>query len=377
MLAKTDFFVMKGLKMKVLTIGDALLPEKYMRESANKFISRGADVTALSWGEDDEEMLDKRARNLELNGPASDFPPEEINRHISEIDLLMVHYCPVSKDLLAKAQNLRILATCRMGVQNIDVDAATKLGILTFHVIGRTTEAVSDHTVGLLLSEARNIARAHMAMKNGVWRKAYVNSTTTPELESKTLGIVGFGEVGKTVLRKLKGFNVNFMVYDPFVSDSDISESGAEPADLDTLLSRSDFISLHAVVTEDSIHMIDERELKLMKPTAYLINTARAELVNEQALYHALKDRQISGAAMDVFKDEPLPADHPFLELDNVTLTPHLASSTLECLSKSPRLLVDEILKFCEIGTSHFIVNPEVFKKYPADHFKLISQQGP
>jgi D-3-phosphoglycerate dehydrogenase / 2-oxoglutarate reductase len=136
------------------------------------------------------------------------------------------------------------------------------------------------------------------------------------------------------------------------------------------LLAASDFVSLHAKVTEDSINMIDERELSLMKPTAYLINTARAELVNEEALCRALKARHISGAAMDVFKDEPLPGDHPLLKLDNVTLTPHIASSTLECLAKSPRLLVDEILKFFETGHSHFIVNPEVLQKYPVDRFK-------
>ncbi|MEX1350137.1 MAG: NAD(P)-dependent oxidoreductase, partial [Desulfobacterales bacterium] len=131
----------------------------------------------------------------------------------------------------------------------------------------------------------------------------------------------------------------------------------------------SDFISLHATVTDKASNMIDSREISLMKPTAYLINTARAELVNEKALIDALKDNRISGAAMDVFKDEPLPPEHPFLELDNVTLTPHIASSTLECLAKSPRLLVDEILNFFKTGRSPFIVNPKLLEKFSAEHF--------
>ena len=207
-------------------------------------------------------------------------------------------------------------------------------------------------------------------MTGGSWRKVYLNSATAPELEEKTVGLIGFGEVGRAVMRKLQCFRMQFKVYDPFVPASQIEALGGEAAGLDTLLASSDFVSLHAKVTAESINMIDERELALMKPTAYLINTARAELINEEALCKALKAQRISGAAMDVFKDEPLPADHPLLALDNVTLTPHLASSTLECLAKSPRLLVDEIFKFFETGHSRFIVNPELLKEYPLDRFK-------
>jgi D-3-phosphoglycerate dehydrogenase len=356
--------------MKIFGVGDALLPGKYVKNGLNQFMERGDVVTVISWGEDDEEIIDQRARNLELNGPTADTPPEELEQSIADIELLMVHYCPVSEALLRKGNKLKILATCRMGTQNIDVAAATQLGILTFHVIGRTTEAVSDLTIGLMLCEARNIARAHKAMTDGSWRKVYLNSATAPELEAKTVGLIGFGEVGRAVLRKLKCFNMQFKVYDPFAPEPEIMKLGGQPADLDTLLATSDFISLHAAVTEKSNNMIDKRELSLMKPTAYLINTARSELINEQALYEALKDQRISGAAMDVFKDEPLPGNHPFLQLDNVTLTPHIASSTLECLAKSPQLLADAILEFFETGSSRFIVNPELLEKFPADHFK-------
>jgi D-3-phosphoglycerate dehydrogenase len=355
--------------MNVFAVGDALLPEQYMKDGLKKFIERGNQINVISWGEDDEAIIDQRARVLELNGPTADTPPEELEKSIVDTELLMVHYCPVSEALLKRASNLKILATCRMGTQNIDVQAATQIGILTFHVIGRTTEAVSDLTVGLMLCEARNIARAHKAMTEGSWRKVYLNSATAPEFEAKIVGLVGFGEVGRAVMRKLKCFNMKFMIYDPFVPKAQIEKLGGKQADLDTLLASSDFISLHATVTDKALNMIDSREISLMKPTAYLINTARAELINEKALIDALKDNRISGAAMDVFKDEPLPPEHPFLELDNVTLTPHIASSTLECLAKSPHLLVDEILNFFKTGRSRFIVNPELLETFSADHF--------
>lgn len=357
--------------MQIFAAGDALLPEKFIRDGLEPFYKRGHKITVDSWGEDDEEIIDQRARNLELNGPAAESPPAALEQAIDGVELLMVHYCPVSEALLKKGTRLKILATCRMGTQNIDLAAATQRGILAFHVIGRTTEAVSDHTIGLLLCEARNIARAHKAMASGSWRKVYLNSATAPELEAKTVGLIGFGEVGRAVMRKLKCFNMKFNVVDPFAPQSEIVKLGGRPTDLDTLLSTSDFVSLHANVTPESKNLIDERELSLMKPTAYLINTARSELINQEALYDALKNQRISGAAMDVFKDEPLPSDHPFLELDNVTLTPHIASSTLECLAKSPQLLTDEILNFFETGASRFILNPELLEKFPMDHFRL------
>jgi D-3-phosphoglycerate dehydrogenase len=206
-------------------------------------------------------------------------------------------------------------------------------------------------------------------MKDGLWQKEYSNSATTPELENKTIGIVGFGEIGRAVKRKLSGFNMNFLIFDPFVDNSDITACGAQPAELTSLLSQADFVTLHAKLSGDAKHMIGEKELNLMKPTAFLVNSARADLVDEKALASALSEKRISGAALDVYSAEPLPTDHPFMKLDNITLTPHLASSTLECLAKSPQLLVNEILNFADTGQSKFIVNPEVLERFSTDDF--------
>ena len=284
--------------MKVLAVGDALLPGKYFEEALPALSDRGARVELTSYGENDEKELDKRARILEINGPTADTPPEMVEQRITDLDLLMVHYCPVSADLLRRAEKLKILATCRCGTENIDVAAATDLGILAFHVIGRTTEAVSDFAIGLLLSEARNISRADKFMKAGAWQKEYSNSACTPELGKQDPGVSSASErSGRAVARKLKGFNMRFLVYDPFVPAANIEAAGGQSADLKNLLTDSDFVTLHAKMTGDAKHMIGEEELALMKPTSFLINSARADLVDEQALAGALAEKRIAGAA--------------------------------------------------------------------------------
>lgn len=358
--------------MKAVGVADALLPLQYVKEGVSELRERGTDFTFLSWGEDDQEAIDKRAINLEVNGPTAEAPPDEIYRYIDDSQLLMVHYCPVSKDLLQRAKQIKILGTFRAGLENLDVKTATQQGILVFHVIGRTTEAVSDFTIGLLLAETRNIARADAALKRGVWLKEFSNSATTPEMENKVVGICGFGEIGRTVLRKLKGFNMQFLVYDPYIPVDYIRKMGGEPADIDSLLKNSDFVTLHVRLEKGEKPLIGEREFLLMKPTAYLINTARAYAIDQDALYRALKEKVISGAALDTFTPEPLPPGHPLLELENITLTPHLASSTLECMAKSPLLLTNEVIRFLETGSSRFIVNPEVLERYPPDHYRRI-----
>jgi len=255
----------------------------------------------------------------------------------------VVHYCPVARTLLAGAPGLKLLATCRAGTENLDLAAAAELNVTTVHVVGRTTEAVSDFTIGLLLGEIRNIARAHTRLSQGLWDKTFVNSPYTPELQGRTMGIVGFGEVGRAVARKLGGFDVRLLASDPYADDDAILAAGAQPSSFENLLATSDFVTLHARPTSGAPPLIGEHELSLMKPTAFLINTARAALVDSQALQDALTRRGIAGAALDVHDVEPLGPDHPFLGLDNVTLTPHLASSTIDCMEKSPRLLAADL----------------------------------
>lgn len=351
--------VMAERPLRTVIVGDALLPTGVIAEALEPLDGPLEVIASLNWGPPDEAEVDRMALRLEHEGPTAERPPEELWARLASADLLVVHYCPVSREVIEGAASLRFLATCRAGTENLDVGAATEAGVLVLHVIGRTTEAVSDFAVGLLLSEVRNIARAHARLAAGRWDKSFVTSPFTPELEGRTIGIVGFGEVGRALARKLQGFGMRRLAFDPFVDDERIRDGGAEPATLETLIRESDFISLHARLEPGEPPLIGDRELGAMKPTAYLINTARSSLLDTDALVRSLRERRIAGAALDVHDREPMGEDHPLLELDNVTLTPHLASSTKECAEKSPRILAEDIRRVIRGERPRFAVNGE------------------
>ena len=182
------------------------------------------------------------------------------------------------------------------------------------------------------------------------------------ELQGKTIGLVGFGYIGQLVAQKLSGFQVNILVFDPYISDEEIQKYHVKKVTLEELLKKADFVSLHARMSKETKHMIGEKELSLMKNTAYLVNTARAGLIKEDALFQVLKEKKIAGAALDVFWKEPIGENSRWLELDNVTLTTHIAGTTKEALTKSPYLLVEDINKLLEDKEPKFVVNPEVLK---------------
>jgi D-3-phosphoglycerate dehydrogenase len=346
-------------RLRTVVVGDALLPTPLITAALEPLADRLELAAAISWGPPDEAEVDRMALRLERDGPGAEAPPSALPDLVSEAEALVVHYCPVSPAMLDAAPDLRILATCRAGMENIAAEEAANRGILVLHVIGRTTEAVSDFAVGLLLAEARNIARAHARVMQGRWDKSFSNSPFTPELEGKTVGIVGFGEIGRAVARKLAGFGVRLLAHDPFVEDEGIRRGGAEPSALDSLLASADFVTLHARPDPGAPSLIRSEELARMKPTAFLVNTARAALVDTVGLVQALRDGVIAGAAMDVHDREPLGEDHPLLSLDNVTLTPHLASSTKECSEKSPRILAEDLALVLQGSPPRYAVNPE------------------
>lgn len=346
-------------RLRTVVVGDALLPTEVITSALAELHDNMDVAAALTWGPLDEAEVDRMALRLERGGPEAERPPDGLADHLAGADALVVHYCPVSSSVLDAAPRLRLLATCRAGTENIAADDAIGRGVLVVHVVGRTTEAVSDFAVGLLLAEARNIARAHQRLAQGRWDKRFRNSAFTPELEGKTVGIVGFGQVGAAMARKLAGFRVRLLAHDPYVSVESMRGSGVQPATLLDLLGESDFVTLHARPQPGAAPMIGRQELETMKPTAFLVNTARAALVDVGALAVALRDGTIAGAALDVHDREPLGPDHPLLGLDNVTLTPHLASSTRECTVKSPRLLAHDLRRLFEGGRPRHTLNQD------------------
>jgi D-3-phosphoglycerate dehydrogenase / 2-oxoglutarate reductase len=347
--------------MRILCVGDAMIPGAQFAEACAGFGGSDKFVQATDW-ETSWDRLQNRRLDIEKRGPDAEPVLPEILEAEKSTEVLLVLFAPVSASAMDALPCLRLIGAARAGLENVDVEAATSRGIAVLHLMGRNAHAVSDFVVGMMLSEARNIARAHASIKAGAWRKEFPNSGSIPELVRKTVGIIGFGYIGRLAAKKMSGFETRLLVYDPFVPDDVVRSHGATPASKDELLRQADFVTIHARLTESNKGFIGRQELDLMKPTSILINTARAGLIDEDALFDALSQRRIAGAALDVFWTEPLPEGSRWLGLDNVTLTTHIAGTTSDALRNSPYLLVNDMNKLLLGHCPEFIVNPEVLE---------------
>jgi D-3-phosphoglycerate dehydrogenase len=343
--------------MKILAISDMYVTTEYYEKC---FAAHPEyELQTIMFGSTDFiEMRDKFHR-IERHGPDEVEIPEEIYTAIEDADVLMVHICPVPAKLIARAKKLRAVLTNRGGLENIDVEALTARGIPLLNNPAHNTNGVAELAIGLMVTETRNVARAHMGLKNGVWREDYPNKLNIWELKGKTVGIIGFGNIGHRVAEMLQVFGVKILVndvqYDP--DDEMLKTLPIKCVDLPTLMRESDIVTLHARNLEV---ILDREMLSLMQPHAYFINTARAHMVDYDALYELLRDGKIMGAALEVHPTEPLPEDYPFLKLDNVTLTTHRGGATVNAYSDSPEMLVQDYARYRAGGKVRFFVNPEV-----------------
>jgi len=351
--------------MKILCIGDAMIPGENFEKACNEQLQVAKKNVASTDWESDAGNLQRRRLVIEKQGPDAEPVLTMIQEADKATEMLLVLFAPVSAAAMDTMPNLRLVGAARAGQENVDVKAATERGIIVHNIMGRNAHAVSDFAIGMLFAEARNIARAHHGIKQGTWRKAFVNSAFTPEVTGRTLGLVGFGYIGRLMAQKMSGFNMKILVYDPYVSEEELKKCGTIKATKEEVFEQSDFISLHARLTEDTKGLVGKAELDRMKPTAIFINTARAGLIDYEALYEALKNKQIGGAALDVHASEPL-TENRWLELDNVTLTTHIAGTTADALANSPYLLIGDINRLLKGEKPNFILNPEVL-----DHPKV------
>lgn len=224
------------------------------------------------------------------------------------------------------AKKLKIIGRAGVGTDNIDVAAATEKGLVVVNAPEGNTVAAAEHTIAMMMALARNIPQANATLKQGIWdKKKYVGV----ELRGKTLGVIGLGKIGREVARRARGLEMQVLVYDPFVNPEQAAHFEADLLSMETVFKEADFISFHLPLTEDTRHMLGYEELKLLKPGARVLNVARGGIIDEEALYKALQEGHLAGAALDVFEQEPLKAS-PLQELDNVILTPHLGASTEE-----------------------------------------------
>jgi D-3-phosphoglycerate dehydrogenase len=254
--------------------------------------------------------------------------PAELDKALAGAHALIVRSeTRVTASLMARAPNLRVVARAGTGVDTIDVPAATRRGIAVMNTPGANTVSAGEHALGLLLALVRRISDAAAAMKRGEWDRKRFEGT---ELRGKTMGVIGLGRIGAHVAQLARAFGMQVVGHDPYLPPERATEMHVRLLPIDQLLRAADVVTLHVALTDQTHHLIDANRLKLMKPTAVLINTARGELVDEAALADAIKEKRIGGAAIDVFATEPLPAESPLRALDQVILTPHLAASTAE-----------------------------------------------
>ncbi len=253
--------------------------------------------------------------------------PDELKAVIADYDALVVRSeTQVSADVISSATKMKVVGRAGVGLDNIDIPAATRAGIIVMNTPDGNTISAAEHTMAMMMSLARNIPQANASLKSGKWERPKFMGV---ELLGKTLGIIGLGRIGSEVAKRARGFGMKLVAYDPFASPEKANTLGVEIVSLETLLQESDFITPHAPKTKETSHLIGAKELAMMKKGVRLINVARGGIYDEVALAESLKSGHVAGVALDVFEVEP-PIGNPLLEFDNVIVTPHLGASTEE-----------------------------------------------
>ena len=342
-------------------MADAFVTEEMMQDGVRPFLKENDVLKVLFFGSSNRREMRDTVKAIEAFKRDELAVPAELETEIVDCDLLIVHLCPVTKRLLNLAEKLKAILSCRGGNENIDVSAATAKKIIVTSYAAHNANAVAEYTVGLIICESRNIARANFALKNGEWREKFPNTETQiKELKDLKIGIIGFGSVGRLVAEKMKALGSEILISTPHISENAYDLLNFNFVDLDTLLEESDVISLHA--RADKV-IIGEREFSLMKPTAYFINTARSILVDSSALENVLRGNKILGAAIDVFESEPNIATF-YRDLDNVTVTNHRGGDTINSYKDAPNFAINNYISYLAGYSLKFWVNKkELFNK--------------
>ena len=338
-----------------MSTGIAIIGDNFMRADVFESALRGAISAAFTCVKLDlpfpDEPVVQRSESPELAG-LREFQgtAEQVVATAAGARILVTHVAPVSRGILRALPDLEMIAVARGGPVNVDVDAVRERGIRLVNTPGRNASAVAEFTVGAIIAETRNIARGHAALVRGAWRgELYRADVQRRELSEMTVGIVGYSAIGTRVAALLRAFGSRILVTDPYteLKPEDIRH-GARMVPLDELLARSDVVTLHARLTPETRGMIDADALARMKPGAVLINTARGPMVDERALHDALARGHLSGAVLDTFDIEPLPAESPLLRLDSVTVTPHIAGASTTTARVAADMVAREVRRLLD-----------------------------
>ena len=285
------------------------------------------------------------------------LPPEELLEKIDTFHGLIVRSATkVTEQVIRRGVNLKIIGRAGVGTDNIDIAAASRQGIAVVNAAGANTISAAEHTIALMLALAREIPRAHISMLNLKWRR---NAFTGVELYEKTLGLIGLGKIGRAVAERAGAFGMQILAYDPLIEPEAFVSAGVVESDLENLLRVGDFISVHAPLNDETRHMIAYPKFDVCKSSLRIVNTSRGGIIDESALYEALANRKIAGAALDVFEQEP-PGDHKLFGLDNVITTPHLGAGTKEAQERVGVEIAQVVSDVLLEGKTTSILNAEI-----------------
>ncbi len=281
--------------------------------------------------------------------------PEQLKEIIGEYNAIVIRSgTKLTSDIIEKADKMEIIGRAGIGVDNVDLDTATKKGIVVVNAPASNSVTVAEHTIGLLIAIARNIPPANASLKSGKWEKSKFKGI---EIEGKTLGIVGFGQIGSLVAKKARGLGMKVIAFDPFVSEERFNQLGIKKANkLEDLYKVSNFITIHLPKNKNTIGMFNKEEFYKMKKGTIILNVARGGIILEKDLAEAIKEGQIGGAAIDVYESEPC-TNSPIFDLDEVICTPHLGASTKEAQNRAGTIIADQVISFLKGGSPAFPVN--------------------
>lgn len=269
--------------------------------------------------------------------------PGELRATIGEYDGVIVRSATrVTADVMRASNRLKVIGRAGIGVDNIDVQAATRRGVLVMNTPGENSVAAAEHTLAMMLTMSRNIPQANISTKSGKWERSKFMGV---ELYNKTLGIIGIGNIGSLVAERAQGLKMNVIAYDPYISPDATTQKGISLVSLDDLLRQSDFISIHTPLTEETRHLIDAEAFEKMKRGVMIVNCSRGGIVDEGALFQALKSGKVGGAALDVFEREEA-GENPLFDMENVVCTPHIGASTNEALENVAVAIADQVVDF-------------------------------
>lgn len=277
---------------------------------------------------------------------------------------------PLTRKVIERLNRCKLIYNLGTGYETIDIEAATEHGICVSYPADYCTEEVAEHTMALIVACARKLCRLDRAVRAGKWdsyEKKEIRLRILPpmfQLREQTLGLIGFGRIPQRLVPKAKGFDLSIIAFDPYMPSRVFEELGVGSVTFDYLLQNSDYVSLHVASTPEARHMLGVEQFKMMKPTAYIINCARGELIDEQALYVALTQDYIAGAALDVLEKEVVSLDHPLLGLENVIITPHSAYYSAQSSLKFKRRRYEEIARIIQGKWPQWLINPEVKEKF-------------